>query len=37
MIEQDFNDFLNYLDEYWAFFGPIPPNTESKIIEIAKL
>jgi hypothetical protein len=37
MIEQEFNDYLDYLDEYWSLFGPIPFNTEAKVIEISKL
>jgi hypothetical protein len=35
MTEKEFNEFLDYLDEYWSLFGPMPPCTETKVIKVA--
>ena len=35
--EKEFNEFLDFLNEYWNLFGPIPPCSEAKIIKIALL
>jgi hypothetical protein len=37
MTEKEFEEFLDFLDEYWSIFGPIPPCNEPKVITIAKL
>jgi hypothetical protein len=37
MTEKEFNEFLDYLDEYWSLFGPIPPCTEAKVMKYSIL
>lgn len=37
MSEKEFVDYLDYLDDYWSVFGPIPPCVERKIIKLALL